>query len=91
MKISKPLRKIEYEGDHKIDSLLIGNFGDGKINAYTTHGDFVGQLRSHGRTIAIEGLWAIDNTIANTSSKQLYFTAGPEDEEDGIFGFLLRK
>lgn len=31
--MQKPLRKIEYEGDHKIDSLLIGNFGDVEFTA----------------------------------------------------------
>jgi len=40
--------------------------------------------------VAIEGLWAIDNTVANTSPRQLYFTAGPADEEDGLFGFLSK-
>lgn len=33
MTVQKPLRKIEYEGDHKIDSLLIGNFGDVEFTA----------------------------------------------------------
>jgi hypothetical protein len=33
MKNIKQLRKIEYEGDHKIDSLLIGNFGDVEFTA----------------------------------------------------------
>ncbi|HTE32994.1 MAG TPA: hypothetical protein VK666_21575 [Chryseolinea sp.] len=33
MKNIKELRKIEYEGDHKIDSLLIGNFGDVEFTA----------------------------------------------------------
>ncbi|MEO5980650.1 MAG: hypothetical protein ABIS36_11420 [Chryseolinea sp.] len=33
MKNVKQLRKIEYEGDHKIDSLLIGNFGDVEFTA----------------------------------------------------------
>jgi hypothetical protein len=37
MKNQKQLRKIEYEGDHKIDSLLIGNFGDVE---FTARGNF---------------------------------------------------
>ena len=84
---------------HKDDNLrdstviLIGNFGDGKINVYTTHGAFVGQLQSHGHSIAIEGLWAIGFAPATSTIDQnrLYFTAGPEDEEDGLFGYLIKK
>ncbi len=84
---------------HKDDNLrdstviLIGNFGDGKINVYTTHGAFVGQLQSHGHPVAIEGLWAIGFAPATSTIDQnrLYFTAGPEDEEDGLFGYLIKK
>ena len=87
---------IGLKNDHSRDTtlVLIGNFGDGKINAYTTHGDFVGQLRSHGRTIAIEGLWAIGFAPATATAidpNRLYFTAGPEDEADGLFGYLIKK
>jgi uncharacterized protein (TIGR03118 family) len=71
--------------------ILIGNFGDGHINVYDWDGNFQGQLVSNGTPVAIEGLWAIDNTIANTSPRQLYFTAGPKDEEDGLFGFLSKQ
>jgi uncharacterized protein (TIGR03118 family) len=71
-------------------TLLIGNFGDGHINVFDWDGNFLGQLLSQGVPVAIEGLWAIDNTVANTSRKQLYFTAGPNDESDGVFGFLSK-
>jgi uncharacterized protein (TIGR03118 family) len=71
-------------------ALLIGNFGDGHINVYDWDGNFKGQLMSEGKPVAVEGLWAIDNTVANTSPRQLYFTAGPADEEDGLFGFLSK-
>ena len=71
-------------------ALLIGNFGDGHINVYDWDGNFKGQLKSEGMPVAIEGLWAIDNTVANTSPRQLYFTAGPADETDGLFGFLSK-
>ncbi|HEX5154101.1 MAG TPA: TIGR03118 family protein [Parafilimonas sp.] len=74
----------------KTSALLIGNFGDGHINVYDWDGNFKGQLKSGGQPVAIEGLWAIDNTVANTSERQLYFTAGPADEEDGLFGFLSK-
>jgi len=84
------------KNDHRRDTtlILVGNFGDGKINAYTTHGEFIGQLRSHGRTIAIDGLWAIGFAPATATAidpNRLYFTAGPEDEADGLFGYLIKK
>lgn len=73
-----------------MSAILIGNFGDGHINVFDWDGNYKGQLMSNGKPVAIEGLWAIDNTIAKTSHRQLYFTAGPKDEEDGLFGFLSR-
>jgi uncharacterized protein (TIGR03118 family) len=85
-----------YKNDHHRDTtlILVGNFGDGKINAYTTHGEFVGQLRSHGRTITIDGLWAIGFAPATATAidpNRLYFTAGPAGETDGLFGYLIKK
>ena len=84
-----------YKNDHHKDTtfILVGNFGDGKINVYTTRGEFVGQLRSHGHVIAIEGLWAIGfaPTTSTIDPNRLYFTAGPEDEADGLFGYLIKK
>lgn len=71
-------------------AVLIGNFGDGRINVYDWDGNYQGQLQQGGRPVKIDGLWAIDNTVANTSPRQLYFTAGPRDEADGIFGFLAK-
>jgi len=78
---------------HDSNRILIGNFGDGKINVYTTDGAFVGQLLSHGHPLVIEGLWAIGFAPATSTIDQhrLYFTAGPEDEEDGLFGYLIKK
>lgn len=75
------------------NAILIGNFGDGRINVYDEWGHFEGQLKKHGgnEPVTIEGLWALDNTPVIATSKQLYFTAGPGDEEHGIFGVLERK
>jgi uncharacterized protein (TIGR03118 family) len=73
-----------------MDGLLVGNFGDGRINVFDWDGNFKGQLMTSTGPVEIEGLWAIDNSIAKTGRRQLYFTAGPEDEEDGIFGFLFK-
>jgi uncharacterized protein (TIGR03118 family) len=84
------------KNDHYSDTtlILVGNFGDGKINAYTTRGEFAGQLRSHGRTIVIDGLWAIGFaplTATAIDPNRLYFTAGPAGETDGLFGYLIKK
>ena len=70
---------------------LSENFGDGRINVFDTDGNFKGQLMNQGSPLSIEGLWAISNKIPGTSARQLYFTAGPNDESDGLFGFLLKK
>jgi uncharacterized protein (TIGR03118 family) len=73
--------------------ILVGNFGDGRINVYTMNGQFQGQLQSHNHTIVIEKLWALSFapvTATNTDQSRLYFTAGPNDENDGLFGYLIR-
>jgi uncharacterized protein (TIGR03118 family) len=72
-------------------ALLIGNFGDGRINAYDpVSAKFLGALRDeHGRRIAIDGLWALEfgNGVIGTS-QTLLFTAGPGEEMHGLFGAL---
>jgi uncharacterized protein (TIGR03118 family) len=68
--------------------ILIGNFGDGRINGFTSGGDFQGALRNpDGRAVEIEGLWAIVfGTEAAADPNKLYFTAGTNGEADGLFG-----
>jgi uncharacterized protein (TIGR03118 family) len=73
--------------------LLIGNFGDGQINAYAKQADGswerAGGLRdSTGRQISIDGLWGIGfgNNATAGPATTLYFAAGPNDENDGLFG-----
>jgi uncharacterized protein (TIGR03118 family) len=75
--------------------LLVGNFGDGQINAYGQEADGswerAGGLRnSSGRTITIDGLWGIGfgNNGAAGPSTTLYFAAGPDDEQHGLFGSI---
>jgi uncharacterized protein (TIGR03118 family) len=73
-------------------SILIGNFGDGRINIFDLTGNYKGQLQNNGQTIAIQGLWAIDflknNQPGGNPNSPLYFTAGPDDEAHGLFGTL---
>jgi uncharacterized protein (TIGR03118 family) len=72
-------------------ALLIGNFGDGRINAYDpASGKFLGALRDEqGGRITIDGLWALEfgNGVIGTP-QTLLFTAGPDDETHGLFGEL---
>ena len=72
--------------------ILIGNFGDGTILAFNAlSGKFEGKLLSQsGNNIVVPGLWALSfgNGATAGSSTDLYFTAGPHDENDGLFGKL---
>lgn len=74
-------------------AILVGNFGDGYINAYTDDGHFIGVLRSKGRPIKIEGLWAITFPPATSTidPNRLYFAAGPREELDGLFGYITKQ
>ncbi|HET6879917.1 MAG TPA: TIGR03118 family protein, partial [Pirellulales bacterium] len=78
-------------GDFSGD-LLVGNFGDGKINAFDpSSGALVGTLSdAAGNPIVIDGLWslAFGNGTAAGSAGTLYFTAGSDGEQHGLFGFL---
>jgi uncharacterized protein (TIGR03118 family) len=73
--------------------ILVGNFGDGRINAFDADGHFLGQLRQSGQPIVIEGLWGISfppATAATINPNWLYFAAGPDDEEEGLFGYITK-
>jgi uncharacterized protein (TIGR03118 family) len=70
-------------------ALLVGNFGDGRINAYdSSTGQFLGLLhRPDGRQLAIPGLWGLrfGNGITGSPS-DLLFSAGIGDEAHGLLG-----
>jgi len=72
--------------------LLVGNFGDGRINVFDTTTDtFIGQLLGAGGIpLAIDGLWGLipGNDGGAGNSQSIYFSAGPGDEEHGLFGVL---
>jgi uncharacterized protein (TIGR03118 family) len=72
------------------NDMLIGDFGDGRINAFTIGGNFQGQMRdTAGKTIAIDGLWSLIFGGGSLSSPgTLYFTSGPDGETDGLVGTL---
>lgn len=73
-------------------ALLVGNFGNGHIQAFDpTDGKFLGQLEDEGgKPIVIDGLWGITfgNGVSAGDSNALYFAAGPDDETHGLFGSL---
>ncbi|MFM0140012.1 TIGR03118 family protein [Caballeronia grimmiae] len=70
--------------------ILVGNFGNGRINVFNNDGAFVDQLEdAHGNPLAIDGLWAL--TLGggrNSNSDTLYFSAGPNEEANGLFGTI---
>jgi len=70
--------------------VLIGNFGDGTINAYDpTTGAFVDTLRdTTGEPIVNEGLWgmAFGNGVMNQPTNTLYFAAGIANQTAGVYG-----
>jgi len=71
--------------------LLVGNFGDGHISVFNQADTFVGQLNGpNGQPLSIDGLWALTpgNDGSGGSSQSIYFTAGPNGEQDGLFGVI---
>jgi uncharacterized protein (TIGR03118 family) len=72
--------------------LLVGQFGSGQIASFDPDtGNFQGLLRGpHGQPLTIDGLWALGfgNDAGAGSSKTLFFTAGIDDEEHGLFGTI---
>jgi uncharacterized protein (TIGR03118 family) len=72
--------------------LLVGNFGDGRINAYNTStGARVGQLRRlSGGPVVIPGLWGLMFGNGNAAkTNELIFSAGPGGEDHGLLGKLV--
>lgn len=71
-------------------ALLVGNFGDGRINAFDpATGDFLGPLTdASGAAIEIDGLWGIQfgNGVQSQPVNTLFFAAGIEDEQHGLYG-----
>lgn len=87
------------EGEKRSLDLLVGNFGDGRINAYdisfqnhrldVTFEGALGDVET-GKPILLDGLWALafGNDLGGFEADDLYFTAGPNEEADGVFGEL---
>lgn len=73
-------------------AIIVGNFGNGTIAAFNpVTGDFLGNmLTPSGDVLAITGLWglAFGNGGASGPANTMFFTAGPDDEVNGLFGSL---
>jgi uncharacterized protein (TIGR03118 family) len=74
------------------NSILVGNFGSGKIAAFNGFtGKFIGFVRHENNSaLVIHGLWSLTfgNGATAGPATTLFFTAGINDEQDGLFGTL---
>jgi len=71
--------------------LLVGNFGNGRVNAFNPiTGQFMGEmLNAQGKPLVIDGLWALRfGTAADAGTGTLIFSAGPDNQTDGLIGTL---
>lgn len=81
------------------NALLVGNFGDSKVNAFDLKtGAFLGQLTdAQGHPLILnggvqegdtKGLWGLTfgNGHGGAATNSLFFAAGINDENDGLFG-----
>ena len=72
------------------NALFVGNFGDGSVNAFDfDSGEFLGQISdASGTPIHVPGIWALQFGlgVAGASSSTLFFTAGIDGEQHGLFG-----
>ena len=82
------------------NDLLVGNFGDGRVHAFDPatldgNGEFTHRgplLSAEGGPLAIDGLWALSfgkGAANNGPRNTLFFTAGPDGEQHGLFGTLV--
>jgi uncharacterized protein (TIGR03118 family) len=73
------------------NDVLVGNFGDGTINAYDTSGNFLGQLMdTNNAPLTNPGLWDMVFGAGGTGDPNtLYFTAGGASQTHGLFAALV--
>jgi uncharacterized protein (TIGR03118 family) len=95
--LNSPWGIVETETGGRPEHILVGNFGDGNINVFDESGAYLGQLSDGTRPITIPGLWALafdegnEKEFEHEGDGRLYFTAGPNQESDGVFGYLRRR
>ncbi len=75
-----------------LDGIFVGNFGDGLIHVYDGQGKLLGQVQdAGGRAIGNQGLWGLyysSVAVYGGTTRKLFFTAGPDEESHGVFGYL---
>jgi uncharacterized protein (TIGR03118 family) len=71
-------------------NVLVGNFGDGRINAYDSSGHSRGPLKGkNGKAIAVDGLWGmVQGTALAGGTDALWFAAGIDNEKHGLMGLI---
>ncbi len=78
-------------------ALIVGNFGDGAMTGFDPHsGKVVGQImnaNAANEPLMVDGLWGLavapdSAKIPGNQANWMYFTAGPNDEMNGLFGFI---
>jgi uncharacterized protein (TIGR03118 family) len=73
------------------NALLIGNFGDGTIVGISKTGAKLGNLNdANGNKLSIQGLWGLQfgNGLLGQAKNSLFFAAGPNGENGGLYGSL---
>ncbi len=72
------------------NALLVGNFGDGRINAFNPlTGALLGALSdASGSELEVDGLWGLEfgNGLNDQPTNTLFFAAGPDKEDHGLYG-----
>ncbi|MGA8301970.1 MAG: TIGR03118 family protein, partial [Terriglobales bacterium] len=73
--------------------LISNNVNAGEINAFDPNtGAFLGTIKtSAGKVIHVNQIWGIEfggGSSANGATNSLYYTAGPKNNADGIFGVI---
>jgi uncharacterized protein (TIGR03118 family) len=86
------------DNDRASIDLAIGNFGDGMINVYnlslrgmSVDARWEGAFGdTNGNPLVIDGLWALvfGSGASGFEKDEIYFTAGPNEEENGLFGSI---
>jgi uncharacterized protein (TIGR03118 family) len=73
--------------------LISNNISRGRINAFDPKtGKFLGPLRdANNKAIEVDGIWALQfghDAAVNGAHNQLFFTGGPNNYANGIFGVI---
>lgn len=77
------------QGSQISNVILVGNNGDGHINAFDENGNYLGPLYTNGKAIEIDGLWGITFPPLNGLNRYyLYFASGPNNGTNGLVGYI---